>query len=191
MEGLELLAGLQERLADPGFLVMGGDTPADARLALQRAALEAGVLLEHVPSPTSQAELLLAVERILERTALRRERARLSEENLAFMQAEGVRQRCLELLSSTDLEWVQERILWDLSALAGAQSAALWVVDERDLLVLRAWRGLIDRQQLPERIRQEAPELAPMGEGQIGRASGREEGGVCGGAGRAGRAAGC
>lgn len=179
MEGLELLAGLQERLADPGFLVMGGDTPADARLALQRAALEAGVLLEHVPSPTSEAELLLAVERILERTALRRERARLSEENLAFMQAEGVRQRCLELLSSTDLEWVQERILWDLSALAGAQSAALWVVDERDLLVLRAWRGLIDRQQLPERIRQDAPELAPMGEGRLWRAGSDEAPVLC------------
>src|SRR5690606_33104607 len=179
MEGLQLLAGLHARLIDPGFLVLDGGTPPDARLALQRSAAEAGVLLEHLPRAAGEAELLLAVERVLERAVLRRDRARLSEENLAFMQAEGVRQRCLELLSSTDLEWVQEHILWDMSALAGAQSAALWVVDERDLLVLRAWRGLIDRQQLPERIRQDAPELAPMGEGRLWRAGSDEAPVLC------------
>ena len=79
----------------------------------------------------------------------------------ALARQEEVRQRCLELLSNTDLEWLQERVLADLTALADAQSAALWISDERGLLVLRAWRGLVERALLPEKLLPEDPGIAP------------------------------
>ena len=61
-------------------------------------------------------------------------------------------QRCLNLVGLNDIEALQERILHELCELSGAQSGALWVAGERAGLRLRAWRGLVDRQSLPETV---------------------------------------
>ncbi|MCI0571654.1 MAG: diguanylate cyclase [Myxococcaceae bacterium] len=77
------------------------------------------------------------------------------------------RTRCLELLASPDLEVLQERVLADLTAVCNAQSAVLWVADERGELCLRAYRGLVDRKALPERLAPDAPGLFPLADGDV------------------------
>lgn len=61
-------------------------------------------------------------------------------------------QRCLSLVGISDIEALQERILQELCEVCAAQSAALWVSGERVGLRLRAWRGLVDRMNLPELV---------------------------------------
>jgi diguanylate cyclase (GGDEF)-like protein len=60
--------------------------------------------------------------------------------------------RCLALVSTPEVEQLQERVLLELADLCGAQSGALWVAGERAGLRLRAWRGLVDRRAIPERV---------------------------------------
>lgn len=61
-------------------------------------------------------------------------------------------QRCLSLVSSTEIESLQERILSELASLCAAQSGALWVSGERVGMRLRAWRGMMDRSALPDLV---------------------------------------
>jgi diguanylate cyclase (GGDEF)-like protein len=61
-------------------------------------------------------------------------------------------ERCLGLLGTLDLERLQEEILATLSGATDAQGSALWVADDKGELVLRAWRGLVDREALPGRL---------------------------------------
>jgi two-component system cell cycle response regulator len=67
----------------------------------------------------------------------------------------------VELLANPDLEWLQERVLAELAALCDAQSGALWLADDRNQLVLRAYRGLVDKQFLTEHLNPDGP-LAAM-----------------------------
>ncbi len=60
--------------------------------------------------------------------------------------------RCLALVSTPDLEVLQERVLHEMAELCGAQTGALWVAGERSGLRLRAWHGLVDRKALPDRV---------------------------------------
>ncbi len=71
----------------------------------------------------------------------------------------SLEQRSLALVALTDIEALQEKILDEFGELCGAQASALWVAGERGGLRLRAWRGLVDRSALPERI--EAPLVQP------------------------------
>lgn len=59
-------------------------------------------------------------------------------------------ERSLALIGVVDIEELQERVLSELAALCGAQSAALWVAAGPAGLRLRGWRGLVDRATLPE-----------------------------------------
>lgn len=61
-------------------------------------------------------------------------------------------ERCLSLVSTWDLEALQERVLQHLCELSGAQSGALWVASEQSGLRLRAFRGLADKTTLPELV---------------------------------------
>ena len=96
--------------------------------------------------------MLFAVERCLERAALRAERARLVEESRDFARIALVSQKSLDLLANPDLEWLQEQVLAELTSLTDAQSAALWLDDDQGALQLKAYRGLLDRQFLQERL---------------------------------------
>src|SRR3954468_13305277 len=60
--------------------------------------------------------------------------------------------RCLALVSTPEVDQLQERVLHELADLCGAQSGALWVAGERAGLRLRAWHGLVDRKAMPERV---------------------------------------
>ncbi len=78
-------------------------------------------------------------------------------ENLEFARYQNLHQRCLEFLSQPDLEWLQERVAAELATVCDAQSAAVWIADDRGHLVLRAYRGLLDKQFLAERMSPEGP----------------------------------
>ncbi|HVE82397.1 MAG TPA: diguanylate cyclase [Myxococcales bacterium] len=144
-DGLTLYSRLRDRRPEQE-LVLLVDRP-ETRVR----ALEAG-LTDCVVRPVEEGELDLAIQRCVERSQLRAEQVRLSEENLAFARHHSVYERCLQLLSNIDLEWLQERLVQDLSSSSDAQSAALWVVDDRGELRLRSYRGLVDKHALGERL---------------------------------------
>lgn len=152
VDGLQLLSRLRERDQDQEVILVSARQDARASLTAVRAGATDFLL-----KPVDEAELLLTTERCLERAALRRERSRLLDENLEHARLEKVYRRGLELCSNPDLEWLSERLLLELCGLCDAQSGALWVADERGELKLKAYRGLLDRRFLPERIE---PDLA-------------------------------
>ncbi len=72
----------------------------------------------------------------------------------------------LRLVSTLDLEKVQELALQLLARATDAQGAALWIADDRGDLTLRAYRGLVDRGALPARIDpRAAPWAGPIARG--------------------------
>ncbi|HZN95001.1 MAG TPA: diguanylate cyclase, partial [Myxococcales bacterium] len=144
-DGLTLVSRLRDRRAEQELVLLVDRPETRAR------ALEAG-LTDCLLRPVEEAELELSVRRCLERAQLRSEQRRLSEENLAFARHHSVYERCLQLLSNIDLEWLQERLVQDLSSASDAQSAALWVMDDRGELRLRSYRGLLDKHALGDRL---------------------------------------
>lgn len=64
----------------------------------------------------------------------------------------SVDQRLLAIVGITEIEALQERILSEFCSLCAAQSGALWVSGERVGMRLRAWRGMLDRQSLPDLV---------------------------------------
>ncbi|WP_375772299.1 response regulator [Archangium gephyra] len=152
MDGFGLTAKLRER--DPEQEVILVTQRTDVKGSAM--ALSAGVAVV-LTKPVDEPDLLLAVERAMERVQLRRERSQLQNENLEFARYQNIHQRCLEFLSQPDLEWLQERVAAELAAVCDAQSAALWITDDRGHLVLRAYRGLLDKQFLAERMSPDGP----------------------------------
>jgi diguanylate cyclase (GGDEF)-like protein len=152
VDGFGLTAKLRERDPDQEIILVTQRTDVKG----SAMALSAGVAVV-LTKPVDEADLLLATERALERAQLRRERTQLQSENLEFARYQNLHQRCLEFLSQPDLEWLQERVAAELASVCDAQSAALWIADDRGHLVLRAYRGLLDRQFLAERMSPEGP----------------------------------
>lgn len=144
---LKLLDRLREKDSGQEIILVTDDQDVDP----SDLTLSANVA-DCLTKPVNEAALRLAVDRAVERATLRRERARLLDENAEFVRNESITNRCFQLLSNPDLEWVQERLLSDLTALCDAQSAAVWVMDERGAMTLRAYRGLLDKQYLQERL---------------------------------------
>lgn len=153
---LDALRRLRDRLSGPELLVLADSAE------LRSGAFEAG-FTDCLLQPFEDAHFTVRVERCLERALLRRERERLLGENSELARTQAVTHRCLELLSNPELEWLQERIIADLSSVCDAQSAALWLADERGALMLKAYRGLLERQFLADKL--------TLDEGQRGRLS--------------------
>jgi two-component system cell cycle response regulator len=159
MDGFALTMRLRERNPDQEvILVSHRPDVKGSEMALRAGAADC------LTKPIEEADLFLSVDRALQRVALRSERAQLRDENLEFARYQNIHRRCLEFLSYPDLEGLQERVIADLAAVCDAQSAALWVVDDRGDLILRAYRGLLDRQFLVERLRPEGPLAARLRE---------------------------
>jgi diguanylate cyclase (GGDEF)-like protein len=152
MDGFGLTAKLRER--DPEQEVILVTQRTDVKGSAMALSAAVSVVLT---KPVDEPDLLLAVERAMERVQLRRERSQLQTENLEFARYQNIHQRCLEFLSQPDLEWLQERVAAELAAVCDAQSAALWIIDDRGHLVLRAYRGLLDKQFLAERMSPDGP----------------------------------
>ncbi len=151
VDGLQLIAAVREH--DPEQEIILVSSRGDVHAAM--TAMRAGVS-DYLLKPLDDAELRLAVDRALDRARLRRDRARLIDETAGMQE---LTRRGLELLSNFDLEWLQERVLAELAGTSDAQSAALWIADDRGELRLRAWRGLLDRANLPDRIDREVVQV--------------------------------
>jgi GGDEF domain-containing protein len=63
-----------------------------------------------------------------------------------------VRDAGLDLLSTLDVEALQDKLLAALGTATGAQGAALWIADDAGALVLRGLRGLVAGEGLPSRL---------------------------------------
>jgi diguanylate cyclase (GGDEF)-like protein len=159
-EGLEWVASLREPDPAQEIILLGDRADVNGSVT----ALRAGVA-ECLIKPIEDADLLLAVERSLERAGLRQERSRLLDETAELSRFQSLHQRCLEVVAQPELEWLQERVLAELASLADAQSAALWLSDDRGQLLLRAYRGLLDKQFLAESIPRDAAITAQLVEG--------------------------
>ena len=147
ISGIELMRSVHQRAPEQEVLLVTG--ASDAKTAVE--ALREGAA-DFITKPIDEASLVLALERSASRSALRRERSRLLDENLEFIKHQALYRRCLELLSNLDLERLQEQALSDLCAVCDAQSGALWVADDRGELALKAYRGLVNRAKLPARV---------------------------------------
>ena len=151
VDGLQLVAAMREHQPDQEVLLVSGRQELGDALR----ALRAGVA-DYLTKPIEEADLLRSIDRSLARAALRRDRERLLSENLDLTRYQSIVARAEQLLASPDLESLQERLLAELASFCDAQSAALWVANERGELSLRAYRGLVDRRRLPAQIAADA-----------------------------------
>jgi two-component system cell cycle response regulator len=133
------------------------------------AALLRGGPTEVVGLPVENDELVAAVWRCAHRVMMRRGNWPLEEAPLSGVSA-LLHQRCIQLISNPDLVWLQERLLAELCSTSNAQSAAMWFGGDRDELILRAYRGLLDKQVLPDRLdaRGEVAQHARQGQPWVG-----------------------
>jgi diguanylate cyclase (GGDEF)-like protein len=147
LDGVSLVKEAKRR--DPDLEAVAVTGRDDVRLAV--AAMKAGCA-DFLTKPVEREELVQVADRALARVRLRREHSQLLSENLEFARSEALHRQGLQLLSTLDGERLQDLALSVLARVTDAQGAALWTADERGQLVLRGWRGLVDRAALAPRI---------------------------------------
>jgi two-component system, cell cycle response regulator len=150
MPGLDGVALVREaKRRDPDLEAVAITGHEDVKLAVE--AMKAGCS-DFLTKPVEREELLQVAERVLGRVRLRREHSQLLTENLEFAKAQAVFRQGLQILASLDGERITDLALSVLARSTDAQGAALWVADEKGQLLLRGYRGLVDRAALPPRI---------------------------------------
>jgi diguanylate cyclase (GGDEF)-like protein len=147
LDGVSLVREAKRR--DPDLEAVAITGRDDVRLAVQ--AMKAGCA-DFLTKPVEREELVQVAERALGRVRLRREHSQLLSENLEYARSQVLYRQGLLLLSTLDGERLQDLAPSVLARATDAQGAALWTADERGHLVLRAWRGLVDRAALPATI---------------------------------------
>jgi two-component system, cell cycle response regulator len=85
-------------------------------------------------------------------TELRLAHQRLLAENQDLLENQSLHRRCLEILATVELEGLQDILLRTFSEITDSPGAALWVRNRRGSLVLRSYRGPIDRERLQLQI---------------------------------------
>ncbi|MHB8419954.1 MAG: sensor domain-containing diguanylate cyclase [Myxococcales bacterium] len=130
------------------------------------AALRAGCS-DYLLWPSPPDDLRALIGRSLERGRLRREHRRLLAENIAVLHTQSLYRRCLDLLSTVDLEPLQELTVKVFCEMCDAQSGALWVRNERGAMVLRSHRGLWEAGALEPQIDPREGPLAARVEGGL------------------------
>jgi two-component system cell cycle response regulator len=144
LDGIGLVREAKKR--DPDIEAVAVTGHENVRLAVQ--AMKAGCA-EFLTKPVDRGELAEVAERVLQRVRLRREHSQLLTENLEFARSQVIYRQCLQILSSLDVERLQDLTLSIMARVTDAQGAALWLLDEKGQLVLRCYRGLVDRAALP------------------------------------------
>ena len=152
LDGLSLLSHIRQRYPEQEVILLSQKQEVEAAARALRAGVTA-----YLQKPVDEADLTFTVERCFERWMLRRERARLINENLELSVGQSMHQRCLEFLSNPDLEGLQEKILSEFTAHSGAQSAAIWLTNDLHELVLKGYRGLVEKRFLKERVEPHGP----------------------------------
>jgi diguanylate cyclase (GGDEF)-like protein len=150
MPGIDGIALVREaKRRDPDIEAVAVTGHDDVRLAVQ--AMKAGCA-DFLTKPVDRQELVQVAERALGRVRLRREHSQLLTENLEFARSQALYRQGLQILATLDGERIQDLTLSVLARVTDAQGAALWLVDEKGLLQLRGYRGVVDRARLPPRI---------------------------------------
>jgi len=160
MPGLDGVALVREaRRRDPDLEAVAVTGHDDVRLAVQ--AMKAGCA-DFLTKPVDREELVEVCERALARVRLRREHSQLLSENVEFAKSQALYGQGLQILATLDGERLQDLALSVLARVTDAQGAALWIADEKGMLALRGYRGLVDRAALPARIDPRDPAWAPL-----------------------------
>jgi diguanylate cyclase (GGDEF)-like protein len=126
----------------------------DVRLAVR--SMQMGVF-EYLVKPVDRDELLLTIDRLLERRRLLEQQNKLLDESMRYLQAQTVYRRCLEILSTLDFENLVEMILRHMLQATGTQGGLLWLTspEERpglegvEKLNLAGYRGLVSLDDFP------------------------------------------
>jgi len=144
LDGIGLVREVKAR--DPEIEAVAVTGHEDVRLAVQ--AMKAGCA-EFLTKPVDKGELAEVADRVLQRVRLRREHSQLLNENLEFARSQALYRQGLQILATLDGERLQDLTLSIMGRVTDAQGAALWLLDDKGQLVLRSYRGLIDRAGLP------------------------------------------
>src|SRR5512133_175335 len=147
MDGIALVREAKKRDPDVEAVAVTGHD--DVRLAVQ--AMKAGCA-DFLTKPVDREELVAVAERALGRVKLRREHSQLVTENLDLARSQALYRQGLQILATLDGERLQDLALSVLARVTDAQGAALWLADDKGQLVLRGYRGVVDRAGLPPRI---------------------------------------
>ncbi|MBI5068386.1 MAG: response regulator [Deltaproteobacteria bacterium] len=161
MDGIGLCAEALRR--DPALEAVAVTAAGDLDTAVRAMQAGAG---DFLVKPVQEERLVQAAARALARARLRREHGRLLDENLEFVRSQSLLQQSLAILSTLDLELLQDQLLQVLASATDAQGGALWVADDRGQLTLRAYRGLVDRSALPVRLELRDAERGLLADGQ-------------------------
>ncbi len=157
LDGIGLVREAKKR--DPDIEAVAVTGHEDVRLAVQ--AMKAGCA-EFLTKPVDRAELADVAERVLQRVRLRREHSQLLTENLEFARSQALYRQGLQILSTLDGERLQDLTLSIMARVTDAQGAALWLLDDKGRLVLRSYRGLVDRAALPPQIDPRDPDWSSL-----------------------------
>src|SRR5512142_1627651 len=150
MPGIDGIALVKEaKRRDPDVEAVAVTGHDDVRLAVQ--AMKAGCA-DFLTKPVDREEHVAVAERALARVKLRREHSQLVTENLDPARTQALYRQGLQILATLDGERLQDLALSILARVTDAQGAALWLADEKGQLVLRGYRGVVDRAGLPPRI---------------------------------------
>ncbi len=147
MNGVQLVREAKRR--DPELEAVAITADDDVRIAVQ--AMKAGCA-DFLTKPVDRDELGAIVDRTLARQRIRREHGRLLDDNVQLARSQALFRQCVGLLATLDLERLQDLTLSVLARATDAQGAAIWVADEKGELVLRGYRGVVDRSALAPRI---------------------------------------
>jgi two-component system cell cycle response regulator len=128
----------------------------DVRLAVR--SMKMGVF-EYLIKPVDRDELLLTLDRLLERRRLLDQQNKLIDESMEYLQAQTVYRRCLDILSTLDFENLCEMIIRNTIQATGAQGGLLWLTSPEDRpeagaekLNLAGYRGLVTVGDFPTAI---------------------------------------
>jgi diguanylate cyclase (GGDEF)-like protein len=158
MPGVDGIALVREvKRLDPDVEAIAITGHHDVRLAVD--AMKAGCA-DFLMKPVDREELASVAGRALARVQLRREHTQLLSENLQFVKSQALYRQSLQILATLDVERLQDLSLSVLARVTDAQGAALWITDEKGLLGLKGYRGVVDRAALPARIDPREPAWA-------------------------------
>jgi two-component system, cell cycle response regulator len=163
MDGLQLAEKVRESFPRVDVVVI--TQRDDVRLAVR--AMKMGVF-EYLVKPVDQEELLLTLDRLLERRHLIERQNKLMDESMEYLQAQTVYRHCLDLLSTLDLDNLCEAILRHMSSAIGAQGGILWLISPEEQpetgvvekLNLAWYRGLIALEDVPSTVQLDKGMLA-------------------------------
>ncbi len=147
MDGVQLVREAKRR--DPELEAVAITADDDVRTAVQ--AMKAGCA-DFLTKPVDRDELAAVVDRTLTRQRIRREHGQLLDDNVQLTRSQVLFRQCVGMLATLDLERLQDLALSVLARATDAQGAAIWVADEKGELVLRGYRGVVDRAALAPRI---------------------------------------